>query len=164
MFCGLPGVGKTALARAVADGLGATFLRIDTIEAAIVSTMAPVRDSPVGYVVAGRIAADQLRAGRWVVADAVNNVDEARRGWSRVADDCAVPIRFVEVICSDAAEHRRRVEQRTAEMPGHGVPTWDEVQRRPWQTFIQQRLLVDNIGATAPHVALVTDWLLREHD
>ncbi len=35
VFCGLPGVGKTALSRRVADALGATFLRIDTIEAAI---------------------------------------------------------------------------------------------------------------------------------
>jgi AAA domain len=41
VFCGLPGVGKTAISRRVADQLGATFLRIDTIEAAIVSTLTP---------------------------------------------------------------------------------------------------------------------------
>ena len=29
MFSGLPGVGKTTLARRVADAIGATFLRID---------------------------------------------------------------------------------------------------------------------------------------
>ena len=34
-FAGLPGTGKSTLARAVADGLGATFVRIDTIEAAL---------------------------------------------------------------------------------------------------------------------------------
>src|SRR5579875_1720649 len=78
VFGGVPGVGKTALARRVAERLDATFLRIDTIEAAIVSTLAPLEDSPVGYVVAGRVAADQLRAGRPVVADAVNNIKPAR--------------------------------------------------------------------------------------
>lgn len=41
VFCGLPGVGKTAISRRVAGQLGATFLRIDTIEATIVSTFAP---------------------------------------------------------------------------------------------------------------------------
>ncbi|WP_396327644.1 AAA family ATPase [Jatrophihabitans lederbergiae] len=36
---GLPGVGKTAIARRVADRLAAMFLRIETIEAAIASAL-----------------------------------------------------------------------------------------------------------------------------
>jgi predicted kinase len=152
VFSGRPGVGKTKLARAVADKLDATFLRIDTIEAAIVSTLMPFRDNPVGYVVAGWVAADQLRAGRWVVADAVNNVEPARDGWARVADECEVRLRFVE--------DQRRVERRTADWPGQGVPTWEQVQRRPWQPFRQPRLLIDNVGDPAAHTARVIDWLL----
>jgi len=80
----------------------------------------------------GRVAADQLRAGRPVVADAVNNVMAARQGWVILARDCAVPLRFVQVVCSDKSEHRRRVQTRTAEMPGYDVPTWQQVQHRPW--------------------------------
>lgn len=150
VFCGLPGVGKTAVSRRVADRLGATFLRIDTIEAAIVSALPPFTNNPVGYVVAGWVAADQLRAGRSVVADAVNNVSEARQGWITVAGDCKVPLHFVEVTCSDEAEHRRMVEARTTEMPGHAVPTWEQVQRRPWQPFTQPRLVIDT--STTPLV------------
>lgn len=159
VFCGLPGVGKTAVSRRVADLLGATFLRIDTIEAAIVSTLVPFQNNPVGYVVAGWIAADQLRAGRPVVADAVNNVAAAREGWISVAQDCAVPVDFVEVICSDRSEHRRRVETRTREMPGQGVPTWDQVQRRPWEPFTRPRFVVDNVGDPTQHAARVVEWL-----
>ncbi len=118
VFCGRPGVGKTALSRRVADSLDATFLRIDTIEAAIVSTLMPFENNPVGYVVAGEVAADQLRSGRTVVADAVNNLQVARDAWAEVAARCHAPVRFVEVVCSDAAEHRRRVETRSAE-PRH---------------------------------------------
>ena len=40
------------LARGVAAAIRATYLRIDTIESAIVSTLMPYRDNPVGYVVA----------------------------------------------------------------------------------------------------------------
>ena len=40
VFGGLPGTGKTTLARQVADRLGATYLRIDTIEQALRSSMA----------------------------------------------------------------------------------------------------------------------------
>jgi predicted kinase len=161
VFCGLPGTGKTVVSRAVAERLGATFLRIDTIEAAIASALAPVTDNPVGYVVAARVAADQLRAGRPVVADAVNGVAIARAGWLAVADECGVPVRFVEVICSDAAEHRRRVESRTAEMPGHVQPAWAEVRARAWEPIEQPRLLVDNVGDPAAAVAAVLDWLGR---
>lgn len=161
VFCGLPGVGKTVISRSVADRLGAAFLRIDTIEAAITSTLGPLTDSPVGYVVAGQVAADQLNAGRPVVADAVNNVGAARRSWAVLARDCAVPLRFVQVVCSDEPEHRRRVETRTAQMPGHGVPTWQQVQHRPWESLTEAHLVIDNVGDPAGHVATVIDWLTQ---
>ena len=60
------------------------------------------------------------------------------RGAGRVGDAAAptgAALRFAEVRCSDLAEHRRRVEDREPEMPGHGVPTWEQVLRRryePW--------------------------------
>lgn len=38
VFAGLPGSGKSVLARGVANAIGATYLRIDTIESAIVSS------------------------------------------------------------------------------------------------------------------------------
>ncbi|ANY05645.1 AAA family ATPase [Pseudonocardia sp. HH130630-07] len=159
VFAGLPGVGKTSLARATATGLDATYLRIDTIETAIQATLTPVRGNPVGYVVAARVAADQLRAGRPVVADAVNGVAEARRLWVDLAAGCAAPVRFVEVVCSDPAEHRRRVEARVPDLPGQSVPTWTDVQDREWQPFTGDRLVVDNTGDPADAVARVLTWL-----
>ncbi len=158
VFAGLPGSGKSVLARGTADALGATYLRIDTIEAAIVTTLASFHGNPVGYVVAERVAADQLNAGRDVVADAVNGVAPARAGWVDVAVRTGARLRFVEVHCSDAAEHRRRVEGRDPEMPGHGVPTWEQVRRRlyePWPPDLSSRLVVDNLGDPAGHVARI---------
>lgn len=162
VFAGLPGSGKSVLARGVADAIGATYLRIDSIESAIVSTLMPYRDNPVGYVVAERVAADQLVAGRGVVADAVNGVAAARAGWVALAERTRAALRFVEVRCSDAAEHRRRVETREAEMPGQGVPTWEQVQRRrfePWPPELSDRILVDNLGDATGHVARIVTEL-----
>ena len=156
------------LARGVADAVGATYLRIDTIESAIVSTLMPYRDNPVGYVVAEWVAADQLTSGRDVVADAVNGIAAARDGWVALAARTGATLRFVEVRCSDAAEHRRRVEARKPEMPGQGVPTWEAVLRRryePWPAELSGRLVVDNMGEAAGHVArIVTELSLRPRD
>jgi predicted kinase len=167
VFAGLPGSGKSVLARGTADAIGATYLRIDTIETAIVSTLAPFKDNPVGYVVAEWVAADQLVDGRDVVADAVNGVAAARAGWAAVAARTRAVLRFVEVRCSDTAEHRRRVETRQPDMPGQGVPTWEQVQRRryePWSAELPAPLVIDNIADPAAHIARIVTELPTRRD
>jgi predicted kinase len=161
VFAGLPGSGKTTVSRAVADRLGATFLRIDTIESAVREWLAPVGDSPVGYVAAAQVAHDQLVAGRTVVVDAVNAVDLAREGWRRLAAATGARLHWVEVVCGDPDEHRRRVEGRTGDWPGHVPPTWDAVRAAAWEPFTDERLLVDNRGDADPHVERVLAHLAR---
>ncbi|WP_068018565.1 AAA family ATPase [Nocardia mexicana] len=157
VFAGLPGSGKSRLSRGVADTLGATYLRIDSIESAIVSSGFPFEGNPVGYIVAERIAADQLVAGRTVVADAVNGVAAAREIWAGLAERTGAALHFIEVTCSDPVEHRRRVEGRVAEMPGQGIPTWQQVQEREYEPWAHDRLTVDNIGDPGVHIALIAD-------
>jgi predicted kinase len=162
VFAGLPGSGKSVLARGTANAIGATYLRIDTIETAIALTLMSFKDNPVGYVVAEWVAADQLVAGRDVVADAVNGIGVARAGWAAMAARTRSELRFVEVRCSDTAEHRRRVGTRQPEMPGQGMPTWEQVQNRryePWSPELPAPLIVDNIGDPAAHVARIVTGL-----
>ena len=119
VFGGLPGTGKTTLARQVADRLGATYLRIDTIEQALRSSMALADDvGPAGYVIAYAICETNLTLGRAVVADCVNPLPITRTSWRDVAARTAAPIVEIEVICSDDAEHRRRVDSREIDIPG----------------------------------------------
>jgi predicted kinase len=157
VFGGLPGTGKTALARAVADALVATYVRVDAIEVALARSGFEIGDSPVGYAVAHDVAADQLRAGRSVVVDAVNPVRPARAGWAELADELAIDVGFVEVTCSDAGEHRRRVESRLPDLPGHVVPTWQQVCELHYEPWERPRLVVDNLGPPDAAVARVLD-------
>lgn len=159
VFSGLPGVGKTAMSRPVADALGATYLRVDSIESAIATALVPVGGSPAGYLVAERVAEDQLRAGRPVVVDAVNEIELAREGWRQLAARRDAELCFVEVVCSDTDEHRRRVEARGPEMTGHVQPSWAAVTARGWEPFATERRLVDNLGDPAPHVTALLSWL-----
>jgi predicted kinase len=150
---GLPGVGKSTLARELARAIGAVHLRIDSIEQALRDAGAPGDPmDDAGYRVAYAVAADNLRLGRTVIADCVNPVAASRTAWRTVA--AAVPVAAVEIeiICSDTCEHRRRVETRSLDLPGLVPPTWAEIETEirtggyePWD---RERIVVDTAGST----------------
>jgi predicted kinase len=141
---GLPGTGKTTVARALARRLGAVHVRLDTIEQAMRSCDVLKADvGPAGYVVAYGVAEDNLRIGRIVVADAVNPVQATRDAWLDVAQRCGVRAIEVEGICSDAVEHRRRVETRTADIEGLRQPTWQAVVDRHYESWDREHIVVD---------------------
>lgn|SRR5262249_10764858 len=166
VFSGLPGVGKTCLARELAEQLGAMHLRIDSIEMAIWLSGAgsrPVDDA--GYRVAHAVAADNLRIGNTVVADSVNPVALTRAAWAAVARSASVPIFDIEVICSDTDEHRRRVETRLADIPGFTPPTWDEVCRRRYEPWDGDRLVIDTSALSVPqNVARIRELILAPQE
>lgn len=149
IFAGLPGVGKTSIARALAQGLGAVFLRIDTIEQVLADVHADdvVRADPgLGYLIAYALAADNLRLGRTVVADSVNAIDVTRNAWRAVAETAGMPSVEVEVICSDLAEHRQRVETRLADIAGQTPPAWAEVEAREHHPWMRDHVIIDTAG------------------
>lgn len=163
VFGGLPGTGKTTLARQVADRVGATYLRIDAIEQALRSSMGLGEDvGPAGYVVAHAICETNLVLGGAVVADCVNPLSITRAAWREVAMRSAAPIVEVEVICSDQAEHRRRVESREIDIPGLMPPTWAAVMARHYEPWSEPRMVVDTAHTTpAEAVSAIIDAMNR---
>lgn len=138
---GLPGVGKTTIARELARLTGAVHLRIDSIEQALRAAGRQVEGE--GYAVAYAVAEDNLRLGRTVIADCVNPWPLTRSAWRAVADRAGVAVVDVEIVCSDLAEHQRRVESRTPDIAGHRLPTWPEVMQRDYRQWEGEPLVVD---------------------
>ncbi|EJJ28756.1 AAA family ATPase [Rhizobium sp. CF142] len=144
IFGGLPGSGKTTIARALAKELGAVHLRIDTIEQNIrASGMLSSEVGPAGYMVGYGIAEDNLRLGNIVVADSVNSLKVTRDAWLSVAARSGAPAVEVEIICSDQDEHRRRVETRASDVPGLRKPSWEEIVTRDYDDWGQRPIVVD---------------------
>lgn len=152
---GLPGVGKSTVAHALLAHWPAVYLRIDTIEQAL-------RDSGVlmagevgaaGYRAAYALARTQLAQGLPVLADCVNPLPVTREAWRTVASDTRVPLLEVEVICSNAAEHQRRVETRVADVPGLVLPDWASVVQHHYTPWNEQPLLVDTANRDAQQAA-----------
>ena len=98
VFGGLPGAGKTTIARLVAQGCGAAYLRIDAIEQALrAAEILPGDVGPAGYFVAYALSEANLKLGQAVVADCVNPLPVSRAAWRAVAASASSPILEIEI-------------------------------------------------------------------
>lgn len=140
-------MGKTTIASRVAAETGAVFLRIDVIEMALHDEGVEVEGQ--GYAVAYALAESNLRLGLTVIADSVNPIPLTRAAWCAVAARAGAALVEVEVICSDLAEHRRRVENRVTDLPGFVPPTWADVVGRDYQARDDGRLVIDTATLSA---------------
>jgi predicted kinase len=146
---GLPGTGKTAIARKLAIRRAAVYLRIDAIEQAIRLSGALAADvGPAGYFVANALAASNLANGLTVVADCVNPVRESRQGWQRTAALAQTRIVEAEIVCSDPLEHRHRVETRQPDIAGQILPTWNDVLQHDYAPWEEPHVVIDTARLT----------------
>ncbi|HEB93547.1 MAG TPA: AAA family ATPase [Gammaproteobacteria bacterium] len=77
IFSGLPGTGKTALAKSLSNCLKAVYLRIDTVEQGL-RDICKYQVEGEGYRLSYRVAADNLDLGNRVVSDSCNPINLTR--------------------------------------------------------------------------------------
>ena len=163
VLAGLPGSGKSTVARALARRTGALWLRIDSVEAAMRRSHMVTPDlADGGYAAARAVAGNALEQGFDVVADCVNPVAHTRQDWRAVAVAREVPHWGIEFRCPDPVEHRRRVESRQAEFPGQRLPSWEEVLARryePWDGAIVIDTALLSPEAAAERIIGSTGWV-----
>lgn len=158
---GLPAVGKTAVCREVlrlraeSQAGPPTWLRIDSIEQALRDSneMLPGMPAGAGYYVAAAVARDVLTSGGDVLVECVNPPSLTRRLWEETASALGCRFLAVEIVCSDKAEHRRRVQQRVSDIEGLELPDWRAVERRDYAPWPEADLHLDTARLTATEAA-----------
>ena len=160
---GLPAVGKTAVCREVLRlraearprSRPPTWLRIDSIEQALRDSDEMLPDMPAGagYYVAAAVARDVLTSGGDVLVECVNPLPLTRRLWEETASALGCRFLAVEIVCSDKAEHRRRVQQRVSDIEGLELPDWRAVERRDYAPWPEADLRLDTARLTVTEAA-----------
>jgi len=162
VFSGLPGTGKTTIAKSLVATVGALYLRIDTIEQAIRHSGALAQDvGRSGYLIANELALSNLRLASTVIVDCANPVIESRMAWRETATAAGVRLVNIEVICSDKNEHQRRVESRVSDIPGLTPPTWQSVLDHEYEAWTESTLRIDTALTSPAHaVSMIKGHLL----
>lgn len=158
---GLPAVGKTAVCREVlrlrseSQAGPPTWLRIDSIEQALRDSdeMLPGMPAGAGYYVAAAVARDVMASGGDVLVECVNPLPITRRLWEETASAVGARFLSVELTCSDAAEHRRRAQQRVSDIKGLELPGWQEITHRDYAPWPEAHLRLDTARLTATEAA-----------
>jgi len=163
LMSGLPAVGKSALADALAARVKAVVVSVDELEAAMLRS-GMERSFETGlaaYNVGAAIAEHQLRLGITVIADAANYLEVGRQIWCSAAEAAGADIRAIEVVCSDEAVHRGRLAARERGLEPFPEPTWADIvrQRDETEPWSRDRLLVDSADELEANVERAVAYL-----
>jgi len=154
---GLPGVGKTSVAEAVAARVESVHLSIDAVEESILACGPPSGwwVGVAAYEAARAMAEQNLRLGHDVVVDAVNDSEPARQTWRSAASRTGAHLQFVHLVISDVREHERRLSDRGRGLAHVGEPSWPDVQRRriEYAEWTDEILEIDTGERTVEDVA-----------
>lgn len=142
IFSGLPGVGKTTLAKKLATCCKATLLRIDTVEQGL-RDLYSLQVQGEGYRLSYRLAKDNLKVGNSVVADSCNPVQLTRKEWRETAISVKADYIDIEIICSDLEIHRQRAAARFSDIPNLTLPSWQDILQREYHQWKEARIVID---------------------
>jgi len=167
LFSGLPGVGKTALARRVARHLHIPLFAKDRIQSALRVRGLADRKTPDGYHLMFDLADEQLSLGVSVVLDAVFPMEGFRSAARDIALRNNANFRPIYCYCSDQSVWRERMKGREQYVLNWTPVGWEAVERlqamyEPWDP--ETTLFVDSLNNFEDNLVLVVDWIRRRND
>ena len=155
LVCGAPGVGKTTVAKRIADCVDGQMLRTDVIRKELFTE--PAYTEAETKAVYGELidrARRQLNGGKSVVLDATFADERFRTAAQTIGDEAASEVTLVKVEC-DEAVIERRIERR------NGISDADFADhrriKRAFDRIEATHTIIDNSGDVATTMAQIDE-------
>jgi predicted kinase len=163
VFSGIPGSGKSTLADATGAALGIPVFAVDWLLGSLTPFGGYHLDDSwgMGTELLTTLALRQLQLGQSAILDYPAEEPAVRDRWRSLAARAGSDLRVIVCVCSDEAEHKRRLAGRQRGIPGwHDPGDWANAQRRlaafpPWTGEV---LTVDTTRPQADTLAEILDY------
>lgn len=139
ILAGLPGTGKTTLARLLSRKLSLVYLRVDCIEAPFIAHNPNAGSEGEGYQALINLATENLRIGHGVVIDTVNPLHLSRAMFMDLSKETEAETFQFELKIRDILLHKKRVEERKSDISSLKVPTWQDVLNREYDEWDENK-------------------------
>jgi predicted kinase len=149
VFAGLPGSGKTTLARMAARKLGLPIFSKDRVQRVLRDHHLAAENTGDGYYIILDLADEQLGLGVSPILDATFPLDHFRIVASEIATRHQARFCAIYCYCSDDEIWRRRMTSRVQYVPGWRPVGWDDVlrMRQYYQPWGDNAALIDSLYA-----------------
>jgi predicted kinase len=146
LISGLPASGKSTVAESISKKLKLPLFSVDPIESSIIKSgiKRSFKTGLAAYLVAEKLASENLNLGLSLVIDAVSPVKEARKMWLNLSKKYRAKLIIIECVL-DKDLHKKRVESRVRNMYGISEITWKDVKKRQknYLKWKDKRLILD---------------------
>ncbi len=163
VFTGLPGCGKTTLARQVARSLRIPLFSKDRFQSALVQQQLAPRATAAGYLLILDQTDEQLGLGVSCIVDAVFPMAGFRQRLDEITAHHGANLMVVHCLCSDETIWRERMKDRE-QYHEHWTPVgWEEVERlrkvyEPWPASTPT-LRIDSINNPVDNLSMILSWI-----
>lgn len=164
LFSGLPGSGKTTLARALAQRLNVPLFAKDRLQRVLRDYISG-SSAVDGYHLMLDLADEQLSLGISVILDAVFPLPGFRAEAQQIARRHNVHFQAIVCYCSDDVLWRTRMEQRIRYVRGWTPVGWQEVERlrplyQPWEK--QSALFLDAVQTIETNIEQIMEHITKK--
>ena len=135
ILAGLPGTGKTTLARKLSKKFNYFYLRVDCIEGPFAMTNSKSEQKGEGYEALINLAFENLILGHNVIIDTVNPLHITRKMFNDLAERTKAETIQFELKIKDTFLHKTRVENRKSDIDSLKIPTWNDVMEREYEEW-----------------------------